>query len=212
MKMDDKIFEEIREEAKEETRNKNLLQPISFKELFKIKFPENQWAVQDLVPLEGITIISGPPANFKSWIILQMAIDISKGEKLFDRFECQKQKVLIVDEENHPSETQKRAKMLVRDEDLSIFFLSEASFQINQKKFLTSLLKFCEENEIGVVFFDSLVRIHSSDENSASDMAQVFQKIKKLCHNKLTVVLTHHEKKITRELQVISFKQNERFF
>ena len=63
---------------------------ITLKELMDTEFSEHQFIVEGLLPTEGITIISGEAATFKSTIVAHMMIQISQGEKVFGKFQSQK--------------------------------------------------------------------------------------------------------------------------
>lgn len=193
--MEEKKFEEIKQEVLSEEDLGNRLKPMSLNELFSMEFPENKWVVENLVPHQGITIISGAPASYKTWLILQMAIDIASGGKLLGQFNCEPLKVMIIDEENHLRLVQERLKLLGADADLPIYFLSQKGFLVSKKSMLEKVIEVCKQDEIDVVFIDSLVRINNAEENDASQMSEVFRQIKHFCQNGITVILTHHERK-----------------
>ncbi|MBD3245286.1 MAG: AAA family ATPase [Candidatus Moranbacteria bacterium] len=174
---------------------KKRFNPISISDLLKMEIPSTDWLVERLVPKEGITIIAGPPGNFKTWIMFNMAINISRGEKLFDNFKTQKTNILLIDEENHLRLIKQRILMLGGDPDLNIQLISKKNFIITDKNILGKMINFCKKEKIGLVIIDSLVRIHSNDENSAREMNVVFRHLGQFCKHGITVVISHHEKK-----------------
>ncbi len=183
------------EELKKEAENERPYKVMSLDDLLDIEFPENNWVIEKLIPREGITIISGAPSSFKTWLILQMALDISGGKKFISQFESEQGGVLIVDEENHLRIIQRRMKNLGAESGLPIYMLSRTNFLITDETQRKKLLAVCDEYKINTIFFDSLVRINTADENSASQMSEVFKAIMSLCHAGKTVILTHHERK-----------------
>lgn len=188
-------FEEIKSEVLAEIATEDKFKSLSLAELFSMDFPENKWVVDKLVPHEGITILSGAPASYKTWLLLRMAMDIAKGETLLEQFPCQQANVLIIDEENHLRLIQERLKLMGADQDSPIHFLSQKGFLVTDKGLVDKVLKICEGKGINVIFIDSLVRINNAEENDASQMSEVFRCIRKLCQNNKTVVITHHERK-----------------
>ncbi|PIV85903.1 MAG: hypothetical protein COW50_04495, partial [Candidatus Moranbacteria bacterium CG17_big_fil_post_rev_8_21_14_2_50_41_107] len=84
-------LEEIKKELETESREYNI---ISLSSLHEMEFPENAWAIRNMIPLEGITIVSGAPSSFKTWITFLMAIAIAKGEKFLGLFESTQSKIL----------------------------------------------------------------------------------------------------------------------
>ncbi len=186
---------ELEKENIDEKQKKWKLNPISLDELFSMKFHENKWVIEKLIPHQGITILSGAPASFKTWLLLRMALDIAKGENLFGQFKCEKNKVLIIDEENHLRLVRDRLKLLGAESTLPIYFLSQNGFLVSKKELVKNVLEICEQKEIDVIFIDSLVRVNTAEENDASQMAEVFRCIKFFCQHGKTIIITHHDKK-----------------
>lgn len=168
--------------------------PISIKNIYDMEFPEDIWLVEGLIPKSGITVLSATPGSFKTWLLLELAICTSSGRNLFDEFETQKTSVLMVDEENGLMLLQQRLKLLEADPELDINFHVLTGFKLTDR-LVNDLIEFCTLSKIGLVTFDSLVRIHDSQENDAGDMADVFQKLKRITEAGITVLLTHHNRK-----------------
>ena len=192
--MKKKAAKKLSELEKEETTINNF-QLLSIDDLYKRKFSEDRWKIDSMVPHEGVTIISGAPGNYKTWIMLQMALSIAKGDLLFGQFQSRKGGVLLIDEENHLRLLKERMQLLGATDDLPIYFLSQEGFLVTSEKMIEKVLQFCEEKELDVIFIDSLVRVNKAEENDASQMAEVFRSITKLVKNNKTVVLSHHERK-----------------
>jgi RecA-family ATPase len=163
--------------------------------MFSMKLPESKWVIEKLIPHQGITIISGAPASFKTWVLLRMAIDIAKGESLVGQFKCEKNSVLIIDEENPLRIVRERMYALGAGVKLPIYYLSQKGFLVSKKGMIEDVLAICEEKKIDIIFIDSLVRINNADENDASKMAEVFRGIRRFCQSGKTVIITHHERK-----------------
>lgn len=168
--------------------------PTSLEELMSKEFPDTEWVIDGLVPSEGITALSGAPASYKTWVALFAALAVASGELLFDQFPTRQTGVLIVDEENGERLLQQRLKKITRRHDLPVHFLSLRDFTLEPNK-IGPVVQFCVTNDVGLVIFDSLVRIHGSDENDASKMSQVFKKLKKFNREGLSVLFTHHNRK-----------------
>jgi hypothetical protein len=158
---------------------------------------DQDWAVDKIIPNQGITIISGAPKSFKSWISLHIAICIENGLAVFGKYQATQGGVLIIDEENHLRIVKNRLTMLHMNPDSKsdILLLNQKGFLASDLKHVCSIVNLCDSLEINVVILDSLVRIHHSDENSSRDMAELFDKIKFLCKKGKTVIVLHHERK-----------------
>ena len=162
-------------------------------ELMSHEFPDTVWTVDSLVP-EGITVLSAVPASFKTWLLLAIAISVASGNPLFNHFVTEQTGVLMIDEENSARLLQQRLKMLGAANDLPVHFLVEQNFRLDDKQ-VTRVIKLCEDEGIGLITFDSLVRIHGGNENDATQMAEVFGKIRRFTKAGITVLITHHHRK-----------------
>ncbi len=176
-------------------KHNEVFQPCFTNDLLGMKFTSPAWVIKGLVPAQGITIISGAPKSFKSWVALHFALCMAHGQKAFGQYHCEKNNVLIVDEENHPRIIQDRLKKLSAPENTTISFISQKNFCIANDQHIEAILKICEERAVNIIILDSLVRMHDEDENSSKDMAEIFAQIKKLCQNGKTVLVIHHERK-----------------
>lgn len=169
--------------------------PISLKDLYEKQFPANQWTIEELVPLNSLTALSSPPGYYKTWVLLEMATKLARGELIFGNFKSEKCPVLIVNEENWEGLMQARLKFLISSEQASlngVYFLNQTGIKI---KTLEGVIRFCEEKGIKFVVFDSITRLHDFDENKASEIKQVFEHLKKFTLKGISVMFTHHHRK-----------------
>lgn len=80
------LIESINKYHLDDTKINKTFTPISVDELLRKEFEADSWLVEGLIPKNGITVISGNPASFKTWLILLLAKHIAEGEALFGRF------------------------------------------------------------------------------------------------------------------------------
>ena len=102
--------------------------------------------------------------------------------------------MLIIDEENSERLLQKRIKLLTNETDLPIYFMVENAFKADDKH-ISKVIKFCRKHEIRLITIDSLVRIHSGNENDAVQMSEMFLKIRRFTQAGINVLITHHNRK-----------------
>lgn len=193
------VFESIakRESSKAATSpadQKVDFEPISFSELSNMQIPPIEWLVEKLITEESITILSGRPSSYKTWIMLHLAIQLAKGEPLFGQLSTIRTNVLIIDEESGLRRLKAWLSRLTRDENLPISFVSSKDFKLTAES-VPKIIAFCEKNDIKMVMFDSLVRMHTANENEASAMAGVGELLKKIKNEGISVFLTHHHRK-----------------
>ncbi len=168
--------------------------PIWYKQLAKEDIPPPTWVVDKMVPAESITIISAPPAQYKTWLALDIAISVALGNAVFGHFETKQTNVLIVDEESGRGRLRKRLQMLGVTEETPIAVASCERFKLDEES-AESTTEFCLANSIGLVVFDSLTRMHNADENSAKDMSVVMANFKRLTRYGIAVIVIHHNRK-----------------
>ncbi len=166
----------------------------SLKELMETEFDAIQWVVDRLIPASGLIALSGAPASYKTWLVLDMAQKIASGTPLFNRFQTKQTGVLLVDEENGDRLLQIRFKKIGDRFDLPIYTLSFKYFKLTNDN-VKKIIRVAKKKEIGLIIFDSLVRIHEEDENSAIAMASVFSLLRKITNEGITVIFTHHHRK-----------------
>ena len=168
--------------------------PVRLDELLSIKFEPARWLIQDLVPLDGITMLSGLSNTYKTWIMLDMALSIASDTVYLGQYDVKKVGVLIVDEESGHRLLQERLKSMGASSELNIHIFSRKDFKVSKEN-INSLIAYCLENDIRLVAIDSLVRVIVGDENSAKDMSANFNLLRKLVDEGISVLLLHHERK-----------------
>jgi hypothetical protein len=163
-------------------------------ELMAQNFPEQEYVIDRLVPDASITILSGASGSFKTYTLLQMAISVASGESFLDQFKTQQSGVLIIDEENGERLMQKRLYQLRASEDLQIYFTPRMGFELTDEN-IDNIQLSCRTYGIKLLIIDSLIRIHSSDENSAREMARVFKQLRRFTEEGIAVLVTQHNRK-----------------
>lgn len=170
-------------------------EPISINELLTSPPEPVEWLVQDLIPAGNLVVFSGRPGDYKTFVELHLAVSIAAGEPVFGHFETTKSSVLIVDEENSKSLLRSRLGSLSADNSLQVHLMIREGVKVNLGRHMLQIKKFVLKHDIKLVCFDSLVRIHSGDENSAVDMSKVFESFRPLLKHGVTILFTHHHRK-----------------
>lgn len=171
----------------------NGLRLYTVSKLMEQDFPEERWVIDTLIP-EGVTVMSAAPASFKTWLLLSIAASVACGTKLFDHFEPRQTGVLMIDEEDNPRLLQKRLRMLGVPKDAPLHLMIGQGFKVDATQ-VTKVIEFCEQNDVGLVTIDSLVRVHNAKENDAAEMSEVFSTLRRFHRAGINVLLTHHNRK-----------------
>jgi hypothetical protein len=181
-------YNEIKKEVEKENKIKNDV--VSFSDFIKEDLPSPRWVAEGLIP-EGMTILSSTPGQFKTYILLEMARQISNGELCLNHFTSTKRNILFVNEEMGKRMMQDRLKTL-EGEFGNIYFTNLSGVKLED---FSTILNICKEKEITLVIFDSLTRIHNLSENDASDVKKIFESVLLLLKSNISVVMTHHHRK-----------------
>ena len=185
-------FEKQKEKTKREIERFKI---YGSNELLKLDIPPTEFLIEKLLPKKGIGIVVGKPSSFKSWIVLEMAKRLSRGEDLFGKFKTQKSKVLYIDEEASVSEIKRRWMLMEEGNESDISFISMAGFQIDNLEDRNYLLKLCEEKDYKVLVLDSFRAVHSKNENDSKEAQDLINALREFIKAGITVLLIHHNRK-----------------
>lgn len=169
---------------------------ISDLDLLAMNIPSVEWQIESLFEKGTLNMLSAPSNQYKSWLVLRMALSVAHGLPLFDQFETLKSNVLIVNEEDGLALIKHRYSMLLQDGEKpgGIFFVIQSGRKIN-KKWAEEIIKFTETNNIQFVILDSLRALHIEKENDSDAMQSVMDTLLNLTRKGLTVLFTHHHRK-----------------
>lgn len=159
----------------------------------------DNWLIKDLIPLEDVTIVSGAPSNFKSYICQHLALCVASGKSFLGYFEIPSfRKVIYFDKEARLRKIQERFKALGAASDPYIEINRDNDFYLDNDEDVDRLIQRLKEPEYiatGLVVFDSLIRFHRKNENSAVEMAIVTGNARRIASTGTAVLLLQHSRK-----------------
>jgi archaellum biogenesis ATPase FlaH len=177
------------------------LQIKTLNEFLNEEQPDMIWAVDNLFPIESINFIAGPAGHGKSWMLQDLAIAIATGSEWLGHFGTSHGSVLYIDEESSRSLLRGRFDAPLRasgkEQDLSniqICVGQEVNFTDSDT--VKRLLRAVNFYKPSVIIIDCLIRVHSAEENSASEMSRVFGIVKSIVRQFgcAFVIADHHRK------------------
>ena len=190
----DEIESRAQEVVDEISIDEDKFKPLSVTDILAEDLSPVEWIVENLIPEEGIVALSGVPGSYKSWISYHLAVCVAKGVPLFGQFQTKQNRVLIIDEENSPRLAHQRLLKLEVGET-PIYFLFMKGIKIDTRNDLEGLINLSNNLEIGLIIFDSLIRMHTKDENDAVAMARIAEALKEFTKSGMSVLFTHHHRK-----------------
>lgn len=167
--------------------------PIWATSLMQMDIPAPSYMVESLVSDNGITILSSKPGTFKTWFAFDIAYCVSTGNPLFGVYATKQTKVLIIDQESGYGRVKRRLAALGADE-ADIAVISFANVMMTNK-YAKAIVKYCKENGVGLVVFDSLTRFHTAKENTSDEMSVVLSHFQLLPQSGIAVIIIHHDPK-----------------
>jgi len=165
------------------------------KELLDYEVQPEFFVINPLIPREAITSITADSGKGKSLFTLILAYHIAIGQTLFDKYEVEQGKVLIIDQEMSKNEIVTRFKKLV-DRDIQIDYIINQKFLITDPENFSSLLLSILQNKYSVVILDTFTECHDREENDAGAMKAVNKQLLELIRiTKVSVIYLHHHRK-----------------
>lgn len=188
------MLEVIENEIAEEKRNEeNRL--FTAKEIFEMEFdPADKWLIERMLPQEGIMALTGNPKTYKTWIILHIARCVASGQPVFGKFDTKQGGVLIINEENSKRLLNERFKIMDLNNEI-IYIYTFKGLKVDNEKDIEHITGLIKKDGIKLLILDTFIRVHSKDENEASQMRYIFHNLKPILQLGTSVIFTHHHRK-----------------
>lgn len=153
------------------------------------------WLIEDLIPAEAITLISGKRGDYKTYLAIALGKAVACGDD-FLGWPTQERRVLFLNRDNPKVVFMKR---LIRQfhlgPDTKKFGHWSLWFPKGEPPKLDSgdhRLRAIARKYKPLIIFDSLRRFSSKEENSSTEMAPIFEECRKLIVLGATVVILHN--------------------
>jgi|GEM_PF-2393850 len=150
-----------------------------------------EWVVQDLIPLESITLLSAKGGTGKTIVSFQIGDAITKGLSIFC-LETMKRPVIYIDFEN-PLPVVVDYVNRVGATDILFWHLSNEISPLRLDSNWWHLYKQLPEG--AVLIFDTLRASQSKNENDSEQMSFIMMRLKELREKGFTIILLHHTSK-----------------
>lgn len=151
------------------------------------------WLVPGIVPEASVILLAGTAGCYKTWMGMSLAKAISTGGRFLGR-QCVKRPVLYLDRENPLVVWRKRTRILKIEPNENSRIWGSWMDQPPPLIGDPILLRIADKMK-PLIIFDSLIRFHEADENSAPEMARVMGQLRELANAGATILVQHHRDK-----------------
>ena len=156
---------------------------------------DTEWIVRNLIVSGGMHFLIAPAGGGKSWLAADLARAASYGGKWIGCMDVKKCNVLYVNEEMGTGRFFERFQLLEPDDIETLHVINNNYVKLDNPAHLAQIVQYVTEHQIEIVILDTFVRVHGYDENSNSEMAKLYEKMKRINECGAAVLALHHMKK-----------------
>ena len=163
---------------------------------------EHKWLVESLWTEGAVGTICGHPKTNKSYLALDFAISVASGTPVLDRFAVSDPgAVLLFPAEDSHTAVRERAEGLCRHRSvdfgaLELYLIESPVLRLDEVRCCKALEGALQKVRPRLLILDPLIRLHSADENSATEIARVLSFLRHLQRTyKTAVLVVHHARK-----------------
>ena len=162
-----------------------------------------------ILPVAGKCIMAGHPKTNKSFLVINMGLDLALGRPLFEAFYPNKKpvfpvykrnKVLFLEQELGSLGVQERMKSIIGAEGIDPVGLDfyvktkDMSMRIDTEDGKNAIQAELAQVKPDVVIFDPLSKFHLADENSAQHMGAIMRRVDRWIQDfGCAVIIIHHQ-------------------
>lgn len=169
--------------------------------------PVLSWIGEGVLAKRNLMVLAGAPKIGKSFYSLEFARALVSGTNVFGhpQMYTERCRVLYVEQEIGELQLQKRIRSVFAKENRDEFrdrfwYISQCpELKLDTPKGKQILFTAIEESQANIVILDPAKNLHSYDENSNTEIAQLFATLHSIkasfIHNDLSIILNHHMKK-----------------
>lgn len=160
------------------------------------------WLIEEIWAREAVGLIGGAPKSCKTYLALEMALAVASGAPCLGRFAVHEPgPVLLFAAEDAPAQVRDRLDGLARArgvafERLPVFLVLAEQLRLDTERDLARLRNAIERHRPRLLILDPFVRLHTLDENSATEVSRLLADLRALQRRfQLAVLLVHHTRK-----------------
>ena len=182
-----------------ETKNEDAASDyITAGELRMLDLERPKFLIEGLLPYQGLTMLSGLPGSYKTWLYTHFIASIIKGLPALGEYTTTPVNILLINVDDSTWEIQERLNLaqISDDQENILIIRTKPTFKIDDSDDKESLIKAVEKWNIGLVIVDTLRQSHDRDENDSRDMNTVMAAYKEVIRKAdCAILLVHHDSK-----------------
>lgn len=171
---------------------------VGARSLLRKEFEHVDWPVADILP-PGVTLLSGPPKSFKSWLALQVAVEVSRGGAVLGRFECVKGKVAYLDLESSQRRMQGRLRAMAPDAAYTDDLMIATEWERGDAAVAALDATLKADPDIRVFVIDILAMIRAPRQKNGNVYDEDYAALQPINlwaeNNRVAVLIIHHTRK-----------------
>lgn len=146
-----------------------------------------EWLSDGFLAKRVVGFVAGLGGSFKTWLLIDLAIECARGGLWLGRFPVAKSKVLYIDQERFKGETKRRFSTLIRGKELdpkeldgSLYLKCGTTIRIDLPQSYEAFRAELDRIKPDLVIVDSFSTFQTKEGSSNMEMQQVMEKIKAL--------------------------------
>lgn len=146
-----------------------------------------EWISDGFLARKTIGFVAGLGESFKTWAMIELAVECARGGHWLGRFPTEKCKVLYIDQERFKGETRKRFESVIKGKGLDPSTITDmlhlkcgTTIRIDLQNSYEAFRRELTELKPDLVIVDSFATFHTKDGSNNNDMQFVMERIKAL--------------------------------
>lgn len=161
-----------------------------------------KWLVEGLWSWRAVGVLGGPPKSAKTWLAVDLALSVASGTKTLEAYPVPRPgRVVFFAAEDAPARIRERFAAVATRRGLSLksldlHLLDVPALRLDDEGDQARLGQTIKTLRPRLLVLDPLVRMHRSDENSATEISGLLSFLRRLeREEEVAVLLVHHTRK-----------------